>query len=260
MEFFGISEANIVGFVMVATRIAGLFAVAPIFGSKGTPPQVRGGIALVITFALAPIAGIDTVVDTDISSMIFGLGGEFLLGLSMGFLMQLLFTSIQAAGQTVDMMIGFAMANIIDPLTSFQATIIGQFYNLIAVLVFFTIDGHILLIRGLAQSFSIVPVGQAAPSPELFGILIRAFGDIFIIALMIAAPVVGTIMVVDMFLGVMAKAMPRMNVFFVGFPLRIGVGLVFVGLGMTYVVPFISDVLMGGLSTIGDLMLSSGGG
>lgn len=245
---------------MVAARVAGLFAVAPIFGSQATPPQIRGGIALVLTFTLAPIAGIDTVVDTDVGSMILGIGGEFLLGLSMGFLMQLMFTAVQAAGQTIDMMIGFAMANIIDPMTSFQATIIGQFYNLIAVLVFFTIDGHLLLIRGLAQSFSIVPVGQAAPSPELFGILIRAFGDIFVIALMIAAPVVGAIIVTDMFLGVMAKAMPRMNVFFVGFPLRIGIGLVFVGLGMSFVVPFVSDQLIEAISKMGDLIAGAGGG
>lgn len=231
----------IVGFVMVAARISGLFAIAPIFGSRITPVQIRLGIAVILTVALAPLADVTKPQPTDIVSLVFGIGSEFLFGLAMGFLLQLLFAGVQAAGQFIDLMIGFALANVIDPLSNLQVSVIGQLYNLVAVLTFFAIGGHQMLVMGLARSFDIVPLGKAVPSPELGELLVRGFGDIFLLGLQIGAPIIAALLVTDFFLAVMSRAMPRMNVFFVGFPLRIGVGLIFIGLSMTFVIPFLSD-------------------
>lgn len=239
---------------MVIARTSGLFLIAPIFGSRAAPPQIRLGVALMIAIVLAPLAGVSKPQAVDIGAMITGITGEFMFGLALGFSVQLLFSAVQAAGQVIDLMIGFAMANVIDPMSNLQVSIIGQLYNLIAVLVFFAVDGHHMLIEGLARSFALVPLGAAAPTPALMELLIRSFSDILLVALQIAAPIIGAMLVTDFFLALMTRAMPRMNVFFVGFPIRIAVGLIFIGLSTSLVVPFLANMFSHSMEDMGSII------
>lgn len=239
LAFFGISTATIQSFMLVMARISGLFMIAPIFGSKSIPVQLKVAFSVVLAFTLWPLVGARAAMSADGLVFVGMLASELLIGFAMGYLVVLIFSAVQVAGEMIDTAVGFALAQLMDPLTQFNTTVMGQIYYVLAILMFFALNGHHFLITGLARSFSAVPLGEAQPSPEFFGVLTRGFGDIFVIGVAIAAPVLVAMLVTDVFLGIVARAMPRFNVFFVGFPFRAAVGIAFVAISFGVALPYL---------------------
>jgi flagellar biosynthetic protein FliR len=161
---------------------------------------------------------------------------EAMVGLSIGLIAFIVMSAIQIAGGFIDFQMGFAIVNVIDPQTGAQGPIMGQYFYVIALLLLLTFNGHHLLLDGIYYSYKIIPItGANFPfgSEHLAEYFIRTFNSMFIIAFQMAAPVVGTLFLVDLALGIVARTVPQLNIFVVGLPLKIIVSLVIIAISMS---------------------------
>lgn len=212
-----------VTFVLVLVRVAGIFTVAPIFGNVNVAPMVRVGIAVCLAFVFLPMARFDAS-NIDFLPFLLIVAKEALIGIVMGFLASLVFTAIQMAGSFIDLQVGFGFANVVDPMMKQHSAVIGQLYNFAATLLFLALNGHHLMIRGLADSFSILPLDSTMQMSSAASGVLQIFIVLFIASLKIGAPVVGAIFLTDVSLGILARTVPQLNVFVVGFPAKLTVG------------------------------------
>jgi flagellar biosynthetic protein FliR len=212
---------------LVFCRVGTMMLIAPIFGSRGTTPQVRVFLALTVTLVMAPVvAPPGTTVPSDVGGFIGRIAREALIGGLVGFVVLMVFTALEGAGHIVGLQMGFSLANIINPLTSTNASLIDQFYTLVATLVFLTIDGHHIVLLGIERTFLIAPIdaiGSVLPPQELVFALGRA---IFETASRMSLPVLTALLLTDVALAMVARSVPQLNVFVVGMPAKIAVGFV----------------------------------
>jgi flagellar biosynthetic protein FliR len=181
---------------------------------------------------------------------------EMLVGFVIGLGALLVFTGIQLAGQVIDIQMGLGMVNIIDPVTSTQISVMGQYYYLIATLVFLAVNGHHLLIRAVVDSFNLIPLGQAHFTEPLAAKMMSIFSQLFFIAFKVGAPVIGALFITNLALGVIARTVPQMNVFIVGLPLNVGVGLLIVAVSMSFFVFMLQGLFRGLYRDVAVLILT----
>lgn len=213
-------------FLLVLTRMSGLFIVAPIFGRRNLPVYFKVGLAFFMAVLLVNTQKVEVTLSYNNLWQFSGLViREMLVGIIIGYVSYLIFSAIYVAGQLIDMQIGFGVVNVLDPISNIQVPITANFYYILCMLFFLIGNGHHILIRALFESFNIVPLGTAVFSNVLMGDILGVFGNIFSIGFRIAAPVVATILVTDLALGIMSRAVPQLNVFVVGMPLKIIIGL-----------------------------------
>ena len=230
---FGLSLDNIVVFFLTTFRIGGLFAAAPILGHASIPGQVRILMVLVLGYFLFPLTGSQhIVIDPGLLPLVMLSLREFLFGIILGFLFQMIFIGVEFGGGLIGYQIGFALANVIDPTTSANVPIIGQFKLLIATLIFFMINGHQVMLQALFESFKVIPLGHVDFKPIVLDNITRFSGSVFSIGIKIAAPVLVTLFITDVCLGIVARTMPQMNILIVGFQVKIGVGMLILGISL----------------------------
>ena len=224
-------------FVLVLVRVAGIFTVAPIFGNVNVAPMVRVGMAACLAFVFLPMAQFDAS-GLEFLPFLLVVVKEALIGIVMGFLASMIFTAIQMAGSYIDLQVGFGFANVVDPMMKHHSAVIGQLYNFAATLLFLALNGHHLMIRGLADSFAVLPLGSATRSAEATSTILQIFVVLFVASLKIGAPVIGAIFLTDVSLGILARTVPQLNVLVVGFPAKLTVGMlaVFAALPLTLAV------------------------
>ncbi|NLY91239.1 MAG: flagellar type III secretion system protein FliR [Firmicutes bacterium] len=219
------TEMKLTLFMLVFFRNIGLLITAPLFQSRNLPPMVRVSIALFLSFLFTPLLEPLPVRSVSFGLFAFSLLQELALGLLMGYILFLTFAGLQLAGQLVDLPMGFSMVNVLDPQTGGQMPIIGQLYFIIALWIFILVKGDHILLTVLAQSFRLLPVGGEILFAKGLPYMIKAFGNLFLLAVQVALPIFGVLFLTDMGLGVLAKLVPQINVFFLGFPLKIFLGL-----------------------------------
>lgn len=230
---------------LVFLRIASALAVMPVFGYRGVPVVVKAGLSVFMAFLILP--GIQ---------MPAGWGGlnmgffsvmalafpEIIAGILVGMVTHFIFYGVELSGQYLGMQMGFGIVNVIDPNTEQQVSIIGQLQYLFAILIFLTLNGHHFLLSGLRETFIAVPVGGVQPQGDLVTLFVKMMGDLFVAGIKIAAPVMAAILLSEVALGIVARTVPQMNVFIVGFPLKIGLGLLALALSWPMFV-YILDLL-----------------
>lgn len=229
MDFFGIDQREVEILILVFARISMVIAVIPIFGSTNVPIMVKAGLSAflsVIVYSFSEPSGIPEVLS--IADLLSLLLREGLIGLLFGFITGMLFYAIQFAGHFISFQMGFAMVQIIDPQSQERVPIIGQFYFIMAILLFLLINGHHLILNALVESFRIVPIGTGILSGELTALLIKLTGNVFVLALKISSPILVTLFLTDVMMGIIARTVPQMNIFFVSLPLKIGMGMILV--------------------------------
>jgi flagellar biosynthetic protein FliR len=155
------------------------------------------------------------------------------------------FSAIYAAGDVIALQTGLSFARFMDPSMMAQVSVIESFKNLLAIIVFFTVDAHHLLIRALSKSFDEIPLGVFFIKPPLFGFLVEIAGRIFALGLKIGAPVIFVLMLVEIILGLLARMVPQMNIFIEGLPLKILVSFVILSLSLSFAVPYIGSIFLG---------------
>lgn len=235
-------------FLLIFIRVTGLFVVSPIFGRKNVPVYYKVGfsflLAIIISFSI-PMPDLGAY--TSLFAFILLAAKEFVIGLTLGFISYLITTSIYLAGQMIDMHIGFGMVNVFDPVSNIQIPVTANFYFILAMLMFLAIDGHHLLIYTLSDSFTLFPIGsKVLIEQSLLDFVINIFMSVFAISIKIAAPVTAAILITDVALGIIAKAVPQVNVFIIGLPLKILVGFIVIVVTLT-AFRSIVHVLMGGM-------------
>lgn len=242
-------QNSVAGFLLVLGRIGPLFALAPLFSSKMIPGRAKGLCAVGLTVAIAPIALADREVPLEVMAFVELMLKEILVGLAFAFALAALFAAISSAGAFVDTMIGFSFGALVDPVTGNQSSVLTQTYILVGVMVLIAIGGDQLMIKGLARSYDLVPLLDMPSLAGLVGGAQNAFTQVFLSALELAAPVLLAIVITDAAFGVVARVVPQMNVFAVGFPAKVTVGLLIIGVSLPFAAGWIHDELERSVST-----------
>lgn len=244
-----VSEQQLAGFILVLARVSPLFLLAPIFSSRMLPARARGVIAVAISFGLAPLALHGQHLNLDGMNLAGLIGKELLVGLSYSFALAAVFAAISVAGSLLDTAMGFSFGSLIDPITGTQSPILTQLYAMVGVLVFIAINGDHWMIEGLARSYQLVPINKFPALGSIVGGADHAFVSIFGSAIELAAPVLLAVLLTDCAMGLVARVMPQLNVFAVGFPAKIAVGLLVMGVSLPFVGGWISDQVQVSVST-----------
>ncbi|MDQ7062644.1 MAG: flagellar biosynthetic protein FliR [candidate division KSB1 bacterium] len=213
-------------FLLVLVRILSFLAVAPFFGHRGFPMLMRTALALVLSFLVFPNVAAPSATSQSALDYAILVGKEVAVGLILGFISQFIFWGVRFGGQILSFLMGFSLVTTIAPDTREQISIIGTFQWLFAITVFLLLDGHFLLIEALVKSFQIVPLVEAKFSSRLVAHTAKLSAGVFVIAVQMSAPVLVTIFMTNISLAMLARMMPQMNVFIVGFPLTISIGFI----------------------------------
>ena len=246
-------QQQVLGFFLVLARVSPLFLLAPLFSSKLLPARARGIVAVGLALGIAPIATGAGEEAARIPTEILALGGlvlkEMLVGLGFSFALAALFAAVQVAGSLLDTLIGFSFGALVDPVTGTNGGVLNQLYALIGVMIFVVIGGDAWVIQGLARSYEAIPL---ADSPAI-GTLVEgaqvAYSGIFAAAIEICAPVLIAVVLSDVAFGLVSRVVPQLNVFAVGFPAKVTVGLVLVGASMPFVAGWLGDELQNSVSS-----------
>jgi flagellar biosynthetic protein FliR len=238
-----LGEQQTAGFMLVLARISPLFVIAPLFSSKLITMRARAVVAVAIAIGLSPLAlkGHKIPLET------FALGGlivkEIMVGLAFSFAIAALFAAVSVAGSFLDTIVGFSYGSLIDPVTGTQSPVLAQTYSMVGVMVFIAIGGDAWMVRGLAETYSLVPLLSMPDLATLTAGAQHAFSGVFLAALELAAPVMLALIITDAGFGVVSRVVPQLNVFAVGFPAKILVGIALIGASLPFAAGWIGDEL-----------------
>ena len=234
MDFLSIPAADVQRILLILARVAAIFFVAPVFDNSSLPNTFRIGFALILSLVLFPLVDAGEWEVRSPFLMLVYLGKEILVGMILGMSVDFIFGAVRLAGQIVGFQMGLGIVAVIDPFTSGRSSVVTQLYDFLAILFFFSFDAHHLLIRAMAESFHYVPFGGLELSGSLLTQIIHLSGRMFLLAVKIAVPVLAVNFLCEHGLALLARTVPQMNVFILGFPLKIGVGLIAVGMSATF--------------------------
>jgi flagellar biosynthetic protein FliR len=243
-------DAWIVAFIFPLSRILAFIASAPLWSMAGIPRRTRLILGIAITVALAP--GLPSMPEVPPGS----LGGlwimfqQMLIGIGMGFAARIVFTAFEMAGEFIGFQMGLGFATFYDPLNSSQTPVISEFISLIALLLFLSMNGHLLYFATLAQSFSAIPISPTPIGAASWLNLVELGGKIFSAGLLLALPIVVALMITNVALAVLTRAAPQLNIFALGFPLTLIGGFVALAISLNYLAGPIQDVFEYGLSAM----------
>lgn len=227
MEFEALFEpTRLLTYFFIVLRMGGIFFTAPVFSSSALNAAVRMMLTLIVSLVLMPAITPLQVTDPNVLWLVISAAKEILIGVTIGAMTSLLFSSIQLGGYLMDYQMGFSMVSVIDPASNASMSFSGQVYNILAMLIFLAINGHHIFIRAVVQSFSFLPLTDFSLNSESLMFVLKTFVRVFIIAIQITAPVFIALMITNAVMGVMARLVPQMNIMVVGFPIKIFIGII----------------------------------
>jgi flagellar biosynthetic protein FliR len=219
------------------TRILALIASAPVTGNQQFPLTAKIGLAVLLTVLVAPTLPAPPAVSPDSAYGILLLAREILLGVGMGLAMRVVFAAVQMAGDIIGLQMGLGFAQFYDPQSSAQVPVIGQFLGLLATLAFLSVNGHLLLIATLVESFRQVPPEATLTLASGAMALVQWGGMIIQAAVQLSLPLIAALLITNAALAVLTRASPQLNIFAIGFPVTLGVGFIALLLVLPYMVP-----------------------
>lgn len=228
---FLLSPKNLILFMVIFTRMGGLMVSAPLFSTFPIPPQLKAWFIATVTFVIFPfiMAKSHFLMPTSTSELFVILLKEFMIGYIIGFLANLIFIGIEMTAEIISIQMGVSMAQALDPASGEHTPVIAQAYSFLAAMVFIGINAHQQLFSAVYKSFQTIPIGYGF---LLNGTMVKQIlfmsGQMFTIAISVALPIFGVLLITDVLLGFIAKMMPQMNIFMVGMPLKIYVGLLLI--------------------------------
>jgi len=227
-----LTQEEISSLIFIFLRVSSMIVVMPVFGGDRTiPVVVKGGLSILITFLLFPSVRINSDMQSlEFIPMVVNMLTEVLIGSIVGFVARFIFAGIQFAGELIGFEMGFSVANVLDPMTSTQVSLISQLQYFIAILLFLTLNAHHVFLSAIAESFEKIAPLQFHLSGKVIQTLCLFSKDIFVIAVKISAPVVAVLIFTNIALGIVARTVPQINIFIIGFPLQISLGFIFMGL------------------------------
>lgn len=247
------------GFFMILGRLSGLFISAPIFSSRQLPGRLKILIVILLAGVMSSFVPVQYAVKLDNTvAFIAAFITEVLIGYAIGFVAWVLFAAIQMAGQLMDNQIGFSMVNVLDPQSGVQIPLMGNFYYLLTLLIYLSMDGHHYLLQAIVQSYQVIPVLGANMGGSFMQIIASVTAYMVVIAVKISTPVVFAILISDISMGFIARTVPQMNVFIVGMPVKIMVGLLTLMIIMPVFVWFMGTMFFEFTKYLDAIVLSMG--
>lgn len=239
----------IIALLWPLTRVLGVIAASPIFSHGSIPNQVKLGLGITLTLIIVPT--LPPLPQFNIFSFqgLLILVQQLIIGLAIGFSMRLVFSAVELAGQVIGMSMGLGFASFYDPQTQGQSTAINQFLVLLAMLVFLSLDGHLMIVTALANSFITMPIVVDGNSINLMKIVL--WGEmIFSAGLLLALPAVAALLITNMALGILTKAAPQLNLFGIGFPVTLSIGFVVLALSIPTMLKPITNFIEQGVNNM----------
>ncbi len=216
-------------FLLVFTRIIALLMVVPVFSDKQVPEIAKTGLALIISII---ILYSNPVMEINYNASIVAYGflilREVIVGLIIGFTVYMMFQVFFFVGHLISMASGLSMSNMLDPTIGQQVPVLGMLYHHVATALFLVTNGHHVIFRGLVHSYLLIPIGEGQVNAGIIDQIITMINSYFVISLKIAAPIMVTMFILDFALGILARTAPQMNMFVIGFPIKIMVSMVMI--------------------------------
>ncbi len=248
-------------YLLILTRVTAFIVTVPLFSYRAIPTTQRIIFAALLSWMM--------VYTIDAPNL--EIGGTYILlvikeaatGLFIGVIAYIVMSAIQIAGGFIDFQMGFAIANVIDPQTGAQSPLLGQFFNALAILLLLTLNGHHMLLDGIFYSYRFISIDMLWPAfgeERLIEFVIRTFALTFAIAFQMSVPIVATLFLVDLALGITARTVPQLNIFVVGFPIKIGVSFLVLVTMFTVMIAMMQKLFEVMMSAMRDLMIILGGG
>ena len=229
----------LVAFLWPFVRMLALISTAPVFSEKAVPRTVKVGLALLLAVAIAPTLGTLPAVPLVSAAGLWILLQQILIGAAMGFSMKMVFAMVQAAGEYVGLQMGLSFASFFDPTSGGQTMVLARLLNVIAMLLFLAVDGHLVLIEALAESFHTLPIADAPLAAGGWFLLVTAGGQIFLGGLILALPLIATLLTLNLAMGILNRVSPQFSIFAVGFPITLLAGIAMLQVLMQYMGPFL---------------------
>jgi len=228
--------SNVDIYMLIFVRVIGFMIVVPVLAGNTIPITVRLGFALILSSIIYTSGNISEVFyDNSVIGYFLLITKEFFIGFIIGFTVYFFFNVTYLAGHLTDQQMGFSMANVFDPISQIQVPISGNLYYFAICVLFIIANGHHMVIKALFYSYKALPIGSAViiGNQGLFNIILNMIKSFFIIGITIAIPIMGVVLVLDIILGILVKTVPQMNVFVVGMPAKVIIGL----LGIWLIMP-----------------------
>ncbi|SDW17461.1 flagellar biosynthetic protein FliR [Nitrosomonas oligotropha] len=236
-------------FLWPLSRILALVATAPLLGNPSVPVRIKLGLAVMITVLVMPLVEKSLPQIDPASGVGFAiLLQQILIGIAMGLVMRVVFVAVEMAGELIGLQMGLGFAVFFDPQNSGQIDIVGRFLGVIASLAFLAIDGHLIMIALISQSFSTLPIGLEGMTNATFTTLANWGSEIFKSGLQLSLPVLTALLITNLALGVLTRVAPQLNIFAVGFPLTLSIGLLVMALSMPFYAPILKHLVQDGLN------------
>ncbi|GBE29512.1 flagellar biosynthetic protein FliR [bacterium BMS3Bbin04] len=246
MEILNFTIDELERWFLMLFRIGSMLMVMPVFGYNSIPALARIAVAFLVTSVLFPMhPEMQLTLMPGVLEFFAVIIREVFIGLSIGLVTIFIFTGVQFAGYIMGHSMGFSMINTIDPMSEQNMPLLGQILTMLALVIFLMMDGHHFLLMAVDESFVQIPIGTGALSDKAIQGFAMLSADIFNIGIKLAAPVLVTILVSEVALGIVARTVPQMNVWIIGFPLKIMVGLVTLSLALPMIVYVFQKVYRG---------------
>jgi len=238
---FDVQAATLVTLLLVSARILAWMLIAPPIATGGVPPTVKTMLSVAMALPLVPQARLHAPA-AEVIPLAGSLLEQLLIGAALGFLTRLLFTAIEMAGGLLDLFGGFSLSAAYDPLTTTMTSVLGRFYALLCTTLIFATNAHLLIFQGFMRTFSAVPLDATMSLNQLAATITKAVPEMFVSALQIAGPLLVVLFIADLALGVLNRIAPQLNAFTMSFPIKVGLTLLLVGLGLTLMPNTVIDI------------------
>ena len=233
------SLAQFQSFLLVLMRVAPILFLMPLLGSRNIPTLAKIGLTLTVSLILLSSVKMESsIFPQEPLSFLAFLGAELFVGFLLGLAVKIIFAGIQMGGELVGFQMGLSIAQVIDPQSGLDSSALAEFHYFLGTLIFLAVDGHHWFFRALVQSFQVLVPGEIPLRAGLLTAFTTLTGNLFVIAIKLSAPVMTVLLFTQISMGILAKAVPQVNILITSFPITILVGLVFLGFSLDFFLPY----------------------
>lgn len=224
--YWDIVQANLVGIFIVFARVIGIFSFNPLLSRRNVPVTIKVGLSIALSIIISSSLGFPTLEFVGTIDFIFAVLREFFVGFTAGFVMQMFLSTILMGGELMDMQAGLSMAKVYDPSLNIQMPVTGSILNLLFVLYFFAVNGHLSYIYIFSLSYDIIPIGAAGLSPAIGQYIFTFFSQVLILAIKMSLPIIAAEFLAEFSVGILMKAVPQIQVIVVNIQLKLFIALI----------------------------------
>ena len=235
-------------------RVLGLFMVAPLFSESSIPLQVKVGAAVLISLVIAPTLAPMPALPTASWEALWLALQQVLIGIALGFVMRIVFAIVMLAGEFIGFQMGLSFASFFDPGTGAQTAVISRLLNLVAMLVFLAVNGHLVMLNAFMHTFDIIPIAPGSLNPNGWGVLIEWTRELFLSGMLLALPLLIILLTMNLAFGILNRTAQQITIFAVGFPITLTTGLIIITIVIPQTAPFLMQLFEAGYETMARLV------